>query len=42
MDRLELQIEVPTIFPNFKHMFMDQYVPVDENNIAWNKLQELQ
>ena len=30
------------MFPDFERMFIDQYVPLDDKNIAWDKLQELQ
>ena len=42
MDRLEVWGEVPTTFPDFKHIFIDQYAPLDDNNVAQDKLQELQ
>ena len=42
MDRLEVQGEVPTTFPDFERMFIDQYGPLDNKNIARDKLQELQ
>ena len=42
MDHLEVWGEVPAMFPDFKHMFIDQYVPLDNKNAAWDKLQELQ
>ena len=41
MDRLEVQWEVPAMFPDFERMFIDQYVPLDDKNIAQDKLQEL-
>ena len=42
MDRLEVQREVPAMFPNFERMFIDQYAPLDNKNVAWDKLQKLQ
>ena len=30
------------MFPDFEHMFIDQYMPLDDKNIARDKLQELQ
>ena len=42
IDRLEVQGEVHAIFPDFEHMFIDQYMPLDDKNIARDKLQELQ
>ena len=42
MDRLEVWGEAPTTFPDFERMFIDQYAPLDDKNIAQNKLQELQ
>ena len=42
MDCLEVWREVPATFPDFKHMFIDQYAPLDDKNIAQDKLQELQ
>ena len=34
MDRLEVQGEVPAMFPDFERMFIDQYAPLDDKNIA--------
>ena len=34
MDRLEVQGEAPATFPDFEHMFIDQYAPLDDKNIA--------
>ena len=42
MDRLEVQRKAPTTFPDFERMFIDQYAPLDNKNIAQDKLQELQ
>ena len=42
MDHLEVQGEVPATFPDFERMFIDQYAPLDDKNIARDKLQELQ
>ena len=42
MDHLKIQGEVPAMFSDFKHMFIDQYAPLDNKNIAQDKLQELQ
>ena len=41
MDRLEVQEGAPTMFPDFKCMLIDQYVPLDDKNIARDKLREL-
>ena len=40
MDRLEVWGEAPTMFPDFERMFIDQYAPLDDKNIAQDKLQE--
>ena len=42
MDHLEVQGEVPAMFPDFERMFIDQYAPLDDNNVARDKLRELQ
>ena len=42
MDHLKVWGEAPTIFLDFERMFIDQYVPLDDKNIAQDKLQELQ
>ena len=42
IDRLEVRREVHTMFPDFERMFMDQYAPLDDKNVARDKLQELQ
>ena len=42
IDRLEVWGEAPKMFPDFKRMFIDQYTPLDDKNIAQDKLQELQ
>ena len=42
MDCLEVWGEVPTTFSDFERMFIDQYVPLDNKNVAQEKLQELQ
>ena len=42
MDRLEVQGEAPATFPDFERMFIDQYTPLDDKNIAQDNLQELQ
>ena len=34
MDYLEVQGQVPTMFPDFERMFIDQYAPLDEKNTA--------
>ena len=39
---LEVWAEVPATFPDFEGMFIDQYAPLDDKNIAWDKLQDLQ
>ena len=41
MDRLEVWEEVPATFLNFERIFIDQYVPLDDKNIAQDKLGEL-
>ena len=41
MDHLEVWGEAPKTFPNFEHMFIDQCVPLDDKDIAQDKLQEL-
>ena len=38
MDRLEVWGEVPATFPDFEHMFIDQYAPLDDKNVAQDKL----
>ena len=42
IDHLEVWGEAPAMFPDFKPMFIDQYTPLDDKNIARDKLQELQ
>ena len=42
MDQLEVQRKVSTMFPDFERMFIDQYMPLDDKNIAQDKSQELQ
>ena len=42
MDCLEVQGEAPAMFPDFERMFIDQYMPLDDKNIARDKLRELQ
>ena len=42
IDRLEVWGEVPTMFPDFECIFIDQYAPLDDKNNAQDKLQELQ
>ena len=42
MDCLEVQGEVPVMFPDFERMVIDQYAPLDEKNIVRDKLQEVQ
>ena len=34
MDRLEVRGEAPATFPDFEHMFIDQYAPLDKKNVA--------
>ena len=41
MKCLEVWREVPTMFPDFVRMFIDQYAPLENKNIAQDKLQEL-
>ena len=38
MDCLEVQGEAPTMLPDFERMFIDQYAPLDDKNIARDKL----
>ena len=38
---LEVWGEVPAMFSDFEHMLIDQYAPLDDKNIAWDKLWEL-
>ena len=42
MDCLEVQGDVLKIFTDFKHMFIDQYTPLDYKNVTRDKLRELQ
>ena len=42
MDYLKVGGEELAIFPDFEHMFIDKYTPLDDKNIAQDKLQELQ
>ena len=41
MDQLEVWRKVPAFFPKYEHMFLDQYMPLDDKNIAWDKFWEL-
>ena len=41
MDYLEVWGELPTIFPDFKCIFIDQYALLNDKNIAQDILQEL-
>ena len=34
MDCLEVWGEVPAMFTEFERMFIDQYVPLDDKNVA--------
>ena len=34
MDHLEVGGEAPAMFPGFERIFIDQYVPLDNKNIA--------
>ena len=34
MDHLEVQREVPAMFPDFEHMLIDQYAPLYDKNIT--------
>ena len=38
MDHLEVPKEAPTTFSDLEHMFIDQYAPLDNKNIAQDKL----
>ena len=38
MDLLEVRVEAPALFPDFERMFIDQYAPLDDKNIAQEKL----
>ena len=40
MDYPEVQVEAPVVFPDFEHMFIGEYAPLDDKNIAQDKLQE--
>ena len=40
-DCLEIEGEAPAMFPDFEHIFIDQYAPLDDKNVAQDKLQEL-
>ena len=42
MDCLEVWGEAAAMFPGFERMFIDQYAPLDNKNVARDKLQELQ
>ena len=42
IDHIEVQREVPTMFPAFDRMIIDQYTILDDKSIARDKLQELQ
>ena len=42
MDYLGIQRKVPAMFPDFEHMFLDQCVPLDNKNIAQDKILQLQ
>ena len=42
IDHLEVEGEVPAALPDFERMFIDQYAPLDDKNIAQDILQELQ
>ena len=41
MDCLEVEGEAPAMFPDFEHIFIDQYAPLDDKNVAQDKLQKL-
>ena len=41
MDRLEVRGNAPTTFPEFEKLFLDQYAPLDDKNVARDKLREL-
>ena len=34
LDHLDIQREVPEMFPDFECMFIDQNAPLEDNNIA--------
>ena len=38
MDHLEVRGEVPAMLPDFEWMFIDQYAPLNDKNIAQDKL----
>ena len=42
MEHLKVRGGVLAMFPDFEHMCIDQYAPLDDKNIARDKLQELQ
>ena len=35
IDQLEAWGEASTMFPDFKYMIIDYYIPLDNKNIAW-------
>ena len=41
MDKLEVQGNVPKSFPVFKKLFINQYTPLGDKNIAKDKLHKL-
>ena len=41
IDHLKVQGKVPTVFPDFEHIFIDQCTPLDDKKIAQDKLREL-
>ena len=36
-----LEVWAPAMFPDFEHILIDQYVPLDDKNVAQDKLREL-
>ena len=38
---LEVRGNAPTTFPEFEKLFLDQYAPLDDKNVARDKLREL-
>ena len=41
MGRLEVQGHTPNNFPEFKKLFINYYTPLDDKNVARDKLREL-
>ena len=41
VDRLEVQGKMPTSFEEFERVFLEHYSPLDDANVARDKLREL-